>query len=349
MAITINWSTKVISVPKADLTLISSSPIEIRELNINTFRLTLKDLEDDVEGMPYLTTHNHNTTLAVGGVTLARVVEIINGYTVTFENGSYAVNLVGANSNIGDVLNLNSVSVRAANSAGLIQQSELEALKFQVESLRDSHQGYGRAFYYDPVNGDDGNTGIESGSPVLTFAAALALCQSGRGDVIYILAPGESQISINERWVINKASVYIRVPGRGVILKPVGAGGGAATVSIEANEVSLSGFIVEASTADATAANAIDVWGKFSRIEKMWINRAKNGIRYCAGDYHKLRSSEVELHAQNGILIEDVRFGTAFSGNGAPRELDINDVPNIYLNTESGIKLVADTVNYTAI
>ena len=63
---------------------------------------------------------------------------------------------------------------------------------------------------------------------------------------------------------------------------------------------------------------------------------------------HKLRSSEVELHAQNGILIEDVRFGTAFSGNGAPRELDINDVPNIYLNTESGIKLVADTVNYTA-
>src|SRR3990167_6303886 len=121
MAITINWSTKVISVPKADLTLISSSPIEIRELNINTFRLTLKDLEDDVDGMPYLTTHNHNTTLAVGGVTLARVVEIINGYTVTFENGTYAVNLVGANSNVGDVVNLNTVSVRAANSAGLTE------------------------------------------------------------------------------------------------------------------------------------------------------------------------------------------------------------------------------------
>ena len=121
MAISINWPTKVINVPKADMTLVQSTPIEIRELNINTFRLRLKDLEDDAEGQVWATTHNHNTTVSVGGVTLARVVEIINGYTVTFENGSYAVNLVGANSNIGDVLNLNTVSIRAANSAGLIQ------------------------------------------------------------------------------------------------------------------------------------------------------------------------------------------------------------------------------------
>jgi len=123
MAITINFPTGVISVPKADMTLIQSTPIEIRELNINTFRLTLKDLEDDAEGQVWATTHNHNTIVTVGGVNLARVVEIINGYTVTFENGAYAVNLVGANSNIADVANLNTVSIRAANSAGLIQQS----------------------------------------------------------------------------------------------------------------------------------------------------------------------------------------------------------------------------------
>ena len=123
MAISVHWPTKVINVPKADMTLVQSNPIEIRELNINTFRLALKNLEDDEQGMPFLRTHNHNTIVTVGGVTLARVVEIINGYTVTFENGSYAVNLVGANSNIGDVLNLNTVSVRAANSAGLIQST----------------------------------------------------------------------------------------------------------------------------------------------------------------------------------------------------------------------------------
>lgn len=121
MAISINWATKVITVPKADMTLIQSSPFEIYELNVNTFRLTLKDLEDDEAGMSFLHTHNHNPPVSVGGVTLGRVVELINGYTVTFENGSYAVNLVGANNNISDNTNLNQVSVRSANSAGLVE------------------------------------------------------------------------------------------------------------------------------------------------------------------------------------------------------------------------------------
>lgn len=121
MAITINWPTGVISVPRADMTLVQTTPFEIRELDINAFRLALKNLEDDPEGQPWIQTHNHNTVVTVGGVTLARVVEIINGYTVTFENGTYAVNLVGANSNIADVTNLNTVSVRAANSAGLTE------------------------------------------------------------------------------------------------------------------------------------------------------------------------------------------------------------------------------------
>ena len=119
MAISIDWPTGVITVPKADMTLIQSAPTEIRQLNLDTFRLTLRDLEDDPSGMPWLKTHNHNTSVTVGGVTLARVIEIINGYTVTFENGQYAVNLVGANSNVGDVVNVNQVSVRSANSAGL--------------------------------------------------------------------------------------------------------------------------------------------------------------------------------------------------------------------------------------
>lgn len=121
MAISVDWPTKVITVPKAYMTLVSLTPFEIRQLDIDAFRLDLKDLEDDVEGQVWPTTHLHNTTVTVGGVSLARVVEMINDYTVTFEDGSYAVNLVGANSNIGDVVNLNSVSVRAANSAGLTE------------------------------------------------------------------------------------------------------------------------------------------------------------------------------------------------------------------------------------
>ena len=100
MAISIDWSTKVISVPKDYMTLVQSSPTEIRELSINQFRLDLKDLEDNVDGIVNPDTHRHYPAITVGGVELAMVIEIINGYTVTFEDGQYAVNLTGANSNI---------------------------------------------------------------------------------------------------------------------------------------------------------------------------------------------------------------------------------------------------------
>lgn len=121
MAISIDWKTKVITVPKADLVSVQTVPTEILQLDLNVFRLALKDLEDNNQGITFLDTHSHNPPVSVGGVELARVLEIINGYTVTFEDGQYAVNLTGANSNVGDVVNVNQVSVRSANSAGLVE------------------------------------------------------------------------------------------------------------------------------------------------------------------------------------------------------------------------------------
>jgi len=119
VAVTIDWPTKVISVPRDDMTLVQSGPTEIRELDMNDFRLELKSLEASSEGIPFDDTHTYNSPTTVGGVSLAGVIIIINGYTITFEDGQYAVNLVGANSNFADVTNVNQVSVRSANSAGL--------------------------------------------------------------------------------------------------------------------------------------------------------------------------------------------------------------------------------------
>jgi len=128
-------------VPKADLTLIQSSPTEIREMNLNWFRLQLKDLEDSTDGIPMPDTHRHNTEVTLGSLTFARVIEIINGYTVTFENGSYAVNLVGANSNVGDKVNVNNVSVRSQNSAGLISSPAIEYASFNGGVIVDANSG----------------------------------------------------------------------------------------------------------------------------------------------------------------------------------------------------------------
>jgi len=120
MALSVNWGTKVITVPKADLSLVDIGPPEIRELDLNDFRLWLKDIEDSEEGIVQPDTHTHNTEVVLGNLTLARVIEMINGYTITFEDGNYQVDLVGANSNVSDVTNLNSVGLRSYNSAGLI-------------------------------------------------------------------------------------------------------------------------------------------------------------------------------------------------------------------------------------
>lgn len=122
--ITVEWGTRTIFVPRSETTLVQSMPSEVRELDLELFRRALKDAEDEEDGISYPDTHTHNTTVSVGGLTLARVVQIINDYTVTFEDGIYSVNVFGGNTNMGDVLNRNSVGVNFSNSAGLIVQSE---------------------------------------------------------------------------------------------------------------------------------------------------------------------------------------------------------------------------------
>lgn len=120
MAISIDWGTRIIYVPKSDLTLVQNNPSEIRSMDLNWFRIQLKNLEDSEVGIAYPDTHRHNSEVLLGGLTYARVIEIINDFTITFEDGQYAVNLTGANSNVGDKVNVNQVSVRSSNSAGMV-------------------------------------------------------------------------------------------------------------------------------------------------------------------------------------------------------------------------------------
>lgn len=123
IGIEVEWAQKRIIVPRLAMDIVQSNPTVVYNLDLNTFRLALKSLEDSPEGMPYLDTHRHNTTVVLSGVTYARVIELINDYVVEFEDGQYAVNLIGANSNVADRTIVNQVSVRASNSAGLIEVS----------------------------------------------------------------------------------------------------------------------------------------------------------------------------------------------------------------------------------
>jgi hypothetical protein len=130
MAITIDWANAIINVPRADMLLVQSVPTEIRDLDLNAFRAELKALESSLEGMGFQKILDHYTAVQVGGIELAHVLIILAPYTVTFEDGQYAVNLIGANSNVGDRVNVNQVSVRSANSAGLAQTKDIEYASF---------------------------------------------------------------------------------------------------------------------------------------------------------------------------------------------------------------------------
>jgi hypothetical protein len=114
--VTVDWGTGVIFVAQSDLTFVSGV---LWTLNVDDLRLTLKSLEDDEPGQPFLDTHDHGTEKVLAGVTYARSFEVINGYTVEFEDGQYTVSAEGANHNISDVKVANQVSLIVNNSAGL--------------------------------------------------------------------------------------------------------------------------------------------------------------------------------------------------------------------------------------
>lgn len=159
MPVSITWGTKVIFVPKADLTPLGGN---LYELDVNAFRLELKDLEDSPEGMSHPDTHRHNTEVTLAGVTYARSVEIINGYTVEFEDdgtpaGHYVVSCVGANHNLADVKVPNGTSLIIGNSAGLIVRESGTSGLTAEESVKldDLHARHMHKYILDHRTGEE--------------------------------------------------------------------------------------------------------------------------------------------------------------------------------------------------
>jgi len=125
MALSLDPATKVITIPQADLTLVTGT---LYELDTNQFRLDVGVLlaSETYVWMDYA--FQHNTEVTIAGTTFARTLEFINSYSVEFEDGTYSVRLAGSNNNLFDVENgilaQNGVQVIAQNSAGLVVTAE---------------------------------------------------------------------------------------------------------------------------------------------------------------------------------------------------------------------------------
>jgi hypothetical protein len=94
-------------------------------LDTNWFKNQLNTELSDEEHIWVEDIYTHNTQYTVAGVTYARSVQIINGWSVEFSpNAQWTVILEGSNNDIFDVasgiLVQNQVQVIPTNSAGLI-------------------------------------------------------------------------------------------------------------------------------------------------------------------------------------------------------------------------------------
>jgi hypothetical protein len=168
----------VIQIARDSLTLIQASPVEIRQFNIDDFRWVLMDLQDNDDNIWAPTTHRHTPPFTISGVTLARVLEILEPYWLEFEDGQYNVNIVGGNSNVSDRTIKNSVGLNTANSAGLQDPFALQAAAFGgFVSLDPNATQTGTTFPY----------GTRS-FPVTNVVDAIAICKARGLRSILILA-----------------------------------------------------------------------------------------------------------------------------------------------------------------
>lgn len=122
MAITIDHATQVISVDQADLTFVSGA---LYDFDTNDFRLQVGALLDDEAYIWMPEAFIHNTEITVAGTTFARSIQLINGYSITFEDVTMSVRYTGSNNDMFDVENskLNpsgNVTIVSQNAAGLV-------------------------------------------------------------------------------------------------------------------------------------------------------------------------------------------------------------------------------------
>ena len=117
MAYGVNWITKIVTIPTADLTLVSGTRYT---LDMADFLAEVRRLEWGFSGGLWAAAivEHSDTRLDFAGVNYAPFDEIINGYTVEITGLATRVDLVGSNNNLVDVLIANGVTVVPSNSAG---------------------------------------------------------------------------------------------------------------------------------------------------------------------------------------------------------------------------------------
>lgn len=120
MSYSVNWTTKVVTVPLTDLTLVSGSNYT---LDTGDFWIEMRRLEaSPTDGLWTEQVIEYVNTQLLSGITYSAIVKMINGYTWDTDTTNKNISLLGYNSNLLDTFIPGSgISVLANNSAGKIE------------------------------------------------------------------------------------------------------------------------------------------------------------------------------------------------------------------------------------
>ena len=187
MPLTVDFGNKIIYPDRDTMVQVQSSPVAIYQLNVNDLHVGLRDLEDDSGGIWADDTHTYKAPTTLSGVTYARLMEIVNDYTVTFlPDEAWVCQVVGGNSNVGDRINPNNVSLQVANSAGLQDAESLQAASFLGKISLDINSSFSGTTFpvgtrQTPVNNlaDARLIGIERGIRTFEILTSMTI---GAGD-----------------------------------------------------------------------------------------------------------------------------------------------------------------------
>lgn len=126
MSYSVNWTTKVITVPLTDLTLVSGSNYT---LDTGDFWIEMRRLEaSPSDGLWAEQAVEFVNTQVLSGITYSAIVKLINGYTWDTNTTNKNISLIGKNSNLLDTfIPGNGISVLANNAAGKIEVASVPA------------------------------------------------------------------------------------------------------------------------------------------------------------------------------------------------------------------------------
>lgn len=127
----------------------------------------------------------------------------------------------------------------ARNIAGIVRHLEGPSLPLGIP------------FYWDAVNGNDGNDGLTPETAKLTFTATLGLCTAHNHDSVVAVNTTVAPLIIDIKVDVDVANVHF-VGDRYITLKPTSSG--ASTVILSAEGTHIDGFNVETHTAGNESA-----------------------------------------------------------------------------------------------